>query len=712
MAGGNDTMGNYTTGSYTGTNSTGSNSTGKYLIFRNVKNYGARGDGFTDDTAAINRAISSGGRCAPGLCQSSTTSPAIVYFPSGTYRVSSPIIDYYFTQIIGNPNNLPIIKATSNFSATAVIDGNPYLPGNAEYPGATSLQNIVFHMSPASGNQHQGVFVEDGSGGFMSDLTFNGGQNAAFFGNQQFTVRNFTINNANNAINMAWDWGWTFKSMTINNCSVGLNITNISPSQQTVGSATFIDSNINDTPIGVLTSHALDTTFTNSSLVLENVKLSNVRTAVQGVGNTTLLVGTGTSGTKSIEGWAQGHSYTPDGPSSISGSIPAFPRLQALLDGDKYYERSKPQYADQSAEQFTSVRSAGAKGDGVTDDYQVLQDLIIRAADTGRIVFIDAGVYKITKTLYIPKKSKIVGEAYPVGQRGEVGCVEWSDTIVATQGAQPGAIAIQWNLVSSEKPSGMWDVHVRIGGFAGSQMQLADCPATPDVATPTGPINKSCVGAHTSMHVTTGVRGLYLENVWLWTADHDLDDATFTNITVYAGRGLNMQAERNVWLVGTSIEHHSLYQYQLANTRAVFMGQVQSETAYYQPNPDASLSFAPSAELLDPQYSSSCNNGTGQCSGWGLRILDSQDIGVYGAACSFPYQEDCQKGILSIEGGQTQNIGIYNLNTVGASSMIDIDGSSVARASENVNVFTDTIAVFKLQSEPRQDPSNTTSISA
>lgn len=27
---------------------------------------------------------------------------------------------------------------------------------------ATSLQNIVFHMSQASGNQHQGVFVEDG----------------------------------------------------------------------------------------------------------------------------------------------------------------------------------------------------------------------------------------------------------------------------------------------------------------------------------------------------------------------------------------------------------------------------------------------------------------------------------------------------------------------------------------------------------------------
>ncbi|KAI4112159.1 MAG: hypothetical protein LQ339_000167 [Xanthoria mediterranea] len=568
---GNDTMGNYTTVTYIATNGTGRNITERYLVFRNVKDYGARGDGFTDDTAAINPAISSGGRGAPGVCQSSTTSPANVYFPSGTYRVSSPIIDYYFTQIIGNPNNLPTIKATTNFSATAVIDGNPL------------------------------------------------------------------------------------------SACVGLNITNISPSEQAVGSATFIDSNIHDTPIGVLTSHALNTSYTNSSLVLENVKLSNVRTAVQGVGNMTLLFGTGTSGTKLIAGWAQGHSYTPDGPSSISGMIPAFSRPQALLDGDKYYERSKPQYADQSAERFTSVRSAGAKGDGVADDYQVLQDLIIRAASTGRIV------------LLMPE-SKIVGEAYPVivssgfffantdspqpviqvGQRGEEGCVGWSDTIVATQGPQPGAIAIQWNLVSSETPSSMWDVHVRIGGFAGSRMQLADCPATPDVATPS---NKACVGAHTSMHVTPGVRGLYLENVWLWTADHDLDDATFTNITVYAGRGLNMQAEGNVWL----------------------------------------FPFAPSAELLDPQFSSSCNNGTGQCSGWGLRTLNSQDIGVY--ACLFPNQKDCQKVILSIEGSQIRNTGIYNLNTVGASSMVDVDGRSVANAADNVNVFPDTIAVFNLQSQ-------------
>ena len=40
---------------------------------------------------------------------------------------------------------------------------------------------------------------------------------------------------------------------------------------------------------------------------------------------------------------------------------------------------------------------------------------------------------------------------------------------------------------------------------------------------------------------------------------------------------------------------------------------------------------------------------------------------------------------------------IYNLNTVGVESMITRDGVSLANYSDNVDVFPDTIAVFRLE---------------
>lgn len=86
-----------------------------YNVYRNVKDFGCRGDGVTDDTVCINIAISSGGRCGYG-CGSSTTEPALIYFPSGTYVVSTPIIMYYYTQLVGNARDPPRIVAAANFA--------------------------------------------------------------------------------------------------------------------------------------------------------------------------------------------------------------------------------------------------------------------------------------------------------------------------------------------------------------------------------------------------------------------------------------------------------------------------------------------------------------------------------------------------------------------------------------------------------------------
>jgi len=100
--------------------------------------------------------MSSGGRCAPGSCQSSTTTPAIVYFPAGTYIINSSIVDYYYTQIIGNPNSLPVLKATAKFSGFGLIDGDRYGGAGLQF-GATNVfyrqvRNIIFDLTgiPAS----------------------------------------------------------------------------------------------------------------------------------------------------------------------------------------------------------------------------------------------------------------------------------------------------------------------------------------------------------------------------------------------------------------------------------------------------------------------------------------------------------------------------------------------------------------------------------
>ena len=554
----------------------------------------------------------------------------------------------------------------------------------------------------------------------MSDLVFYGGFKGVAFGNQQFTVRNLAFFNAVTAISQIWDWGWTYKSITINNCTTGLDMSNGGRTGQSVGSVVFIDSSITNTKVGFLTAH--DSTSqppAAGSLIIENVQLNNVPVAVQGPNGATALGGT--TGQTTIAAWGEGHSYTPNGPNNFEGSITPNNRPGSLLQGSKYYERSKPQYEQNSVTDFLSIRSAGARGDGVSDDTNAINN----ALNSGKIVYFDAGIYKVTNTIRIPAGARLVGESYPVimssggyfndmknpkpvvqvGQPGDRGSIEWSDMIVGTQGGQAGAVLIEYNLAYTGTPTGLWDVHTRIGGFAGSQLQVRDCPTTPNSAA----VPAKCIAAFMSMHITQGSSGLYMENNWLWTADHDIDDSTNTQITVYAGRGMYVESQAGtIWLVGTAVEHHTLYQYQLANTKNLFMGQIQTETAYYQPNPDATVPFPVVTSLNDPDFAASCRGKGANCAlGWGLRVLNSQSVLVYGAglysffnnnnvACSNQGNgEACQLRIFNVEGGGSSNVVVYNLNTVGTTEMIDRDGNLVARFSDNLDGFVDTVAWYK-----------------
>lgn len=718
-----------------------------FQIYRNVKDFGAKGDGSTDDTAAINNAISSGNRCGQG-CDSSTVTPALVYFPPGTYVVSKPIIQYYYTQLIGDAVSIPTLKAAAGFTGMAVIDADPYLDGGANWytnqnnffrqirnfvidltampatAGAgihwqvgqgTSLQNICFEMvKGGTGNAQQGIFMDNGSGGFMTDLTFNGGNYGAFFGNQQFTTRNLTFNDCNTAIFMNWNWAWTLKSVSINNCKVGLDMAN-SPSNQTVGSVLLLDSKISNTPVGVNTSFNSNSTPTSGgTLILDNVDFSGCSTAVQDYTGKQILAGRGL-----IKSWAQGRGYTNSTATRLQGNIASAPSKPAsLLANGNVFERARPQYESLPVSSFVSIKSKGAKGDGSTDDTAAIQSAI-DGLTSGQVLYIDHGAYVVTKTITVPaaKNVKITGEIWPlimasgtffsdqsnpkpvfqVGETsGAVGTFEMSDVIFETLGPAPGAILMEWNIAASEQGAGgLWDVHFRVGGSAGTKLQSDTCAKSPNA---THSANDACLGSFMMLHITKN-SSAYLENVWLWTADHELDLADHSQIDIYNGRGMLVESQGPVWLYGTAVEHSVLYNYQFASAKDIYYTLIQTETPYFQPNPDATTPFTTQATYSDPDFST-CT--TAACkSAWGLRIVDSSDIWGFGSGTySFfsNYNQDClntescQENIVSVE--NSSNVNLFAVSTKASTNIIVQDGKSMALDSDNRSNFCATIAMF------------------
>ncbi|KAJ7837009.1 exo-beta-1,3-glucanase [Mycena olivaceomarginata] len=712
-----------------------------YQVFRNVKDFGARGDGVTDDSAAINAAISAGSRCGGGSCGSSTITPAVVYFPSGTYLVSKSIIAYYYTQLIGDNRHPPTLLAAASFSDIAVIDVDPYTPGGGgaqwytfrsvrnfvidvtrvpatlsqgdrRIPGlihwqvaqATSLINIVINMSTAPNTAHQGIWMENGSGGYMGDLVFNGGKFGMWVGNQQFTVRNITINNAQTAVFSNWNWGWTFQGVTINNCQVGFDLaTGGGTAAQTTGAQAIIDATVSNTPIFVRTSTASNGKL-GGSLALNNIHLTNVPTAVGVVGGAVVLGG----GTTTVASWGQGNVFkgTSAAGTFTQGNIPAPNKPAALLDSSgRIFGKTHPQYGAYAVSQFVSVRDQGAKGDGKTDDTAALKAIFAAFAGC-KIIFFDAGTYIVTSTIQIPAGTQIVGEAWSViagkgaafqninspvpvvqvGAAGSSGVVEISDIIFSTIGPTPGAIVVEWNVKqSSQGSAGMWDSHIRLGGTAGTNLQASQCPSSGSGGT------TNCMAAYAGLHLTAS-SSVYLEGTWVWLADHDLDSSGQTQISLYSGRGILSESAGPVWFIGTAAEHHTLYQYNLVNAATHYMGLIQTETPYYQPSPVPPAPFTVNTAFKDP------SNWSGITSAWALRVTTSTDIIVFGAGLYSFFQNyattcetpaNCQSQIVNVD--STSSVHIYSLSTVGTTFQVSVNQAGVINQSSNLNGFASTV---------------------
>ncbi|KAI1626471.1 glucan 1,3-beta-glucosidase [Exophiala viscosa] len=774
-----------------------------YPVFRNVKDYGAFGDGIHDDSDAINAAIAYGDRCGGGdsingsYCQSQTITPALVYFPPGTYNISKPLVMYYFTQMVGDAVKPPTIAVNSNFTnivGLAVMDADIYIPSGSgsewyanqnnfyrqirnfiidmtqaplntagihwQVAQATSLQNIVINMADQDvvNNAQQGIYMENGSGGFFSDVTIKGGYLGMYLGNQQFTTRSLSFDGCATAIKMNFDWLWTFTQLNIQNSGVGIDMTNGGFSNQATGSVVVLDSIISATQ-GIITPYAAGYSSPQAAgtLVLENVDFTGSQSAIAAAGGTQARVIL--DGGQFIALYAQGNAWTTagqalDGQSfngtscvyanssqtaytaqetTIQRQLAPVPRPSNLVDPStgQYIVRSKPQYETLSwATDFISAKAYGLAGDGNTDDTVKMQALFNEAGSTGQVVYFDKGAYVVNSTVFVPKDLKITGECLPiimatgsffgdqsnpvpvwqVGNPGDSGSVEMSDLVFEVKGPCPGAIVVQWNIAAvSGGYAGMWDVHWRIGGSAGTDLQMDRCIKSTATVASGSPYLTNCVGAFLLLHVTPQANG-YFENIWGWVADHELDMGTRDQVTIFNKGGfLSESQEGPVWLYGSAFEHSAMFNYEFVNSSNVFMGHIQQETAYYQGNPNSlNTNFYPNASWNDPTWADCASSATNCPRTWGLRLINSSSIFMYGgglynffenwntAACLGT--ESCQQRMVEIE--NCTDIYLWALSTKGSQFMIDYMGSDVVPYSVNKANFCETIALFELAESP------------
>lgn len=145
--------------------------------------------------------------------------------------------------------------------------------------------------------------------------------------------------------------------MEIVRCQVGIDMSvdGGGTTESGVGSVLLLDSTISDTPIGVR-NHANPNPSDNSgTLLLDNVKLTNVDKAVADRNGNSVLAG----GSRTIASWGRGSLYQDEsGAGSFhQGDMSPPNKDGSLLDGEgRFFTKSRPQYETMAAGDFANVK--------------------------------------------------------------------------------------------------------------------------------------------------------------------------------------------------------------------------------------------------------------------------------------------------------------------------------------------------------------------
>ena len=187
--------------------------------------------------------------------------------------------------------------------------------------------------------------------------------------------------------------------------------------------------------------------------------------------------------------------------------------------------------------------------------------------------------------------------------------------------------------------------------------------------------------------------------MWGWTADHDLDGGH--GQTISTGRGMLVEATKGTWLVGTAMEHHTLYQYNFEYASNVFSALQQSETPYWQgPGNDlAPIPWASNLIMSDPTFSN-CGTSDATCRmAFFERIRGSSNLFLYGG-CVWAFfnngggcSSDCQQNAIRVLKSQG-NIYLYGTNVKSVTNLIVSTNTDIATESANAGGWGGVIAAY------------------
>jgi glucan 1,3-beta-glucosidase len=474
---------------------------------------------------------------------------------------------YLFDSDPGDPNSEHTDEFYRGISHINIVIGS----GNNGAIGIHWAQSQATHIRNVSmnlGDAHAGIFMENGSGGFIGDLNITGGDTGMIVGNQQWVFRNIAISNAQNVgIDLIWDWQFMFLALSITNCPTAIQFQG-----GAAGSVTLIDSYIANAAVAIQTDYPARV----PGILLERFVADNV-------GQITANLSGNPSGSVTVDSWRQGPSFINGAvQNGLQGQLP-LTRPDTPLP-----TRARPTFGspDGTSGVFNAY-DAGAKGDGVHDDTAALQQAITNNAQ----VFLPQGVYLVSAPLVLRPDSVLVGEALsnlqaiggssawadasnpaPLLQVPSGSSVQLADLIFTLNGPAPGCSFLEWQ---AGPAGGLWDVHWRVTNTSWGLLHISDDPKM-------------------------GPTGGYFENFWAWVADHDIN--TGNSLTVDNPRGVTISSNGPLYLYSTAAEHSALYQYNITGASQITTIMTQTETAYWQNPP----------------------------SGWAMTITSSSDLHLYG----------------------------------------------------------------------------------